>query len=407
MADSRHAQLRKDLLRWFHRNAKSLPWRGQPSAYAVWISEIMLQQTQVATVIPYYERFLAEFPTLANLAAAPLERVLELWSGLGYYRRARNMHQAGQKIVAEFAGKFPANYDQARGLPGIGDYTARAVLSIAFNQPYAVLDGNVARVVARLFALDGQVNQPAFRHVVEQRLEELLSRRRPGDFNQAMMELGQTVCLPKAPHCTACPLKRSCEARRLSQPEAYPQPRPRRATEVQHLATAVIRARPDSQVQAERFALVRGLDQGLLGDLWNFPAAFGSTCAEALARLEEKLEDLGVVDRQNAGSSKRRAGSSRRVAEGGAQKALRRRRKAKRDPQMQVPFAELRHGITYRSIKVDLYACQAPAGLNSHPGGSWRWFRLEEISGAGAAVSQLARKIAGKISADSGAKPNS
>ncbi len=388
----------RDLLGWFKYHARSLPWRGQPSAYAVWISEIMLQQTQVATVIPYYERFLGEFPSVAVLAAAPLERVLELWSGLGYYRRARNMHQAAQKIVAEFAGEFPDGYDDARSLPGIGDYTARAVLSIAFNQPYAVLDGNVARVVARLFVLQGHVNQPAFRRVVEQRLGDLLSRRRPGDFNQAMMELGQTVCLPKAPRCSICALRRSCEARRLGQPEAYPEPRPRRATQVQHLATAVIRAKPDSRVHTERFALVRGLDQGLLGDLWNFPAAFGSTRAEALARLDEKLEGLQSV----RGAHK--AVSRRQNAEGGGLKEVGGRQAESSGHQVvRAPFAELRHGITYRSIKVDLYACQA--GSNSHPDGAWRWFRLDEISGA--AVSQLARKIAGKISAEQDSKPGS
>ena len=180
----------------------------------------MLQQTQVSTVIPYYRRFLRAFPTVERLAKAPLERVLELWSGLGYYRRARLLHLAAQKILCEFAGRFPTDYGQARSLPGIGDYTARAILSIVYNKPYAVVDGNVARIVARLGAIKGNINQPKFRGAVERAVEGLLSCRRPGDFNQALMELGQTVCVPRAPRCVACPLRKCCQAYRCGEPES-------------------------------------------------------------------------------------------------------------------------------------------------------------------------------------------
>ncbi len=245
----------------------------------------MLQQTQVATVIRYYCRFMDECPTAAARSAAPLERVLELWSGLGYYRRARMMHQAAREIAGRFAGRFPATYDEARSLPGIGDYTARAVLSIAHNQPYAVLEGNVARVIARLTARRGNIHQKSFRRAVEGHLERLISRRRPGEFNQALMQLGQTVCLPRAPRCEPCPLRTGCQAYQLGRPEDFPSPRPRRATELHHLATAVLR-------QGGKVALVRGLDENLLGDLWNFPAAFGRSRQAARDVLIHKIGQI-------------------------------------------------------------------------------------------------------------------
>ena len=282
----------------------------------------MLQQTQIATVIPFYQRFLEAFPTVSHLAQAPLERVLELWSGLGYYRRARHLHQAAQALAQQFDGKFPEDYASLRTLPGIGDYTAKAVLSIAFNQPYAVLDGNVARVVARLCSLRGNLHQPQFRSAVETELAGLLSRREPGNFNQALMELGQTICLPRGPHCSACPLAKWCGGYRSGNPEDFPLPRPRRAAESHHLAVALLR-------RGTRVAMMRGLDDGLLDDLWNFPAAFGNSPAEALEALRAKAcwttarspggaHDVPVLPWAN-------------------------------------PWRRFRHGITYRSIHGQVY----------------------------------------------------
>ena len=342
--------LRRSLLSWFRRQARPLPWRRTRSPYAIWVSEVMLQQTQVGTVIPYYLRFLRAFPTVRRLACARLDRVFELWSGLGYYRRARNLHRAARLIVCKFGGRFPPNYRQARSLPGIGDYTARAILSIAFDQPFAVLDGNVARVVARLKALRGNVNQPAFRSAIERALDQWLSRRRPGNFNQAIMELGQTLCLPRAPRCPACPLRKWCKGYRSGDAVAYPEPRPRRATESHFLATAILR-------RGRRVALVRGLDDGLLTDLWNFPAAFGTSPAVARRRLREKLSTL------IAGTVK-----------------------------FGTPLAEVRHIITHRSIRVRLYPVAAPAKFLRHP---LRWFPADTLDRT--AVSQLARKISGRI----------
>jgi A/G-specific adenine glycosylase len=342
--------VRSALLRWFRRKARSLPWRKNLSPYAIWVSEVMLQQTQVAAVIPYYQRFLRAFPTARRLAQAPLEQVLELWSGLGYYRRARRLHRAAHDVVDRFGGRFPRDYHQACSLPGVGDYTARAILSIAYNLPYYVLDGNVARVVSRLRALRGHIHQSPFRQAVEHALDALLSHRQPGNLNQAIMELGQSICSPRAPQCPVCPLRSWCRAYRLGHQESYPAPRPRRAREQRFLAAAVIRHK-------QKVAMVRGLDEGLLSDLWNFPAAFGNSRAESLTRLKQKL--------------------AARV----------------RGPVcVGRPFAEVKHGITYRSIRVDVYRVEILGKVSRN---SLRWFPLSTLPRA--AISQLARKIAKQL----------
>jgi A/G-specific adenine glycosylase len=310
----------------------------------------MLQQTQVPAVIPYFHRFLQAFPSVEKLARAPLERVLELWSGLGYYRRARTLHKAAQRIAHHFSGRFPDSYHLARSLPGVGDYTARAVLSIAYNQPYAVLDGNVARVMARIRARRGNLHQARFRRAVERDLDGLLSRRRPGDFNQALMELGQMICLPRGPKCALCPLRSYCRAYGLGKPEAFPEPRPRRPSELHYLATAIIRC-------GGKVVLVRGLDDGLLGDLWNFPAAFGSSAAEAEGRLAAKLATL-----------------------------------VKGNVRLGEQIAELNHGITFRSIRVGLYHTEISGRLAAP---SWRWFPPQALPKA--AISTLARKITKRL----------
>jgi A/G-specific adenine glycosylase len=319
----------------------------------------MLQQTQIETVAPYYQRFLAAFPTVSQLAEAPLERVLELWSGLGYYRRARHLHLAAQAVAQLPGAEFPQDYDRLHALPGIGDYTARAVLSIAFKQPYAVLDGNVARVVARLCRLRGNLHQPQFRAAVEIELTKLLSRQQPGHFNEAMMELGQTICLPRGPRCSVCPLAKGCGAFRCGNPEDFPLPRPRHASESHYLAVALFR-------RGTSVAMMRGLSDGLLDDLWNFPAAFGGSPQEALEALREKLARL------LAGTAGARRGT----------------------PMLALgePLAEIRHSITYRSIQGHIYPVETSRPVRH---ASLHWFKLKELPQA--AISQLARKIAQKI----------
>lgn len=199
---------RSALLAWYDAHARDLPWRRTRDPYRIWLSEIMLQQTRVAAVIPYYERFLQRFPTVQALANAPEQDVLAAWAGLGYYSRARNLRKAARQI----GDAFPSDYDSIRELPGVGDYTAAAIASIAFDRPHAVLDGNVMRVLARVTNDPGDVGSSATRQRLQQRADELLDRRNPGRFNQALMELGATVCLPRDPRCMACPVTKHCAA---------------------------------------------------------------------------------------------------------------------------------------------------------------------------------------------------
>jgi A/G-specific adenine glycosylase len=216
-----YASVRKKLVRWYEQNRRDLPWRRTRDPYAIWISEVMLQQTRVAAVIPYWERFLRRFPNAQALAKASEAEVLALWSGLGYYSRARNLHQAASEIAAS-GGMFPANYVSIRQLKGVGKYTAAAVASIAFNLPHAVIDGNVRRVVMRLQS-DTEVD-------VQEEADHLLDRRDPGRFNQALMELGALVCLPKQPLCGACPVAANCLAQKAGTQREIPPPRLRPAT---------------------------------------------------------------------------------------------------------------------------------------------------------------------------------
>jgi A/G-specific adenine glycosylase len=211
--------VRKKLLRWYDGNKRDLPWRRSGDPYAIWLAETMLQQTQVKTALPYYDRFIAAFPSIEALARAPLQRVLRLWSGLGYYRRAENLKKAAMQVVRNHGGKLPDNYQQLRNLAGIGDYTAGAILSIAFQQCYPAVDGNVRRVFARLFTITDE-------KLLRAMANRLVPRVRPGDFNQALMELGATTCTPQNPHCSACPVHRECAGRQCESPEA-PASRPR------------------------------------------------------------------------------------------------------------------------------------------------------------------------------------
>jgi A/G-specific adenine glycosylase len=234
------ARFPKLLLSWFRQFRRDLPWRRDKDPYRIWLSEIMLQQTRVAAVIPYYERFLERFPDIVALANAPEEDVLRLWSGLGYYSRARNLQQAAQQIVAEHGGVFPREEEQALALPGIGSYTAAAILSIAFDAKRAVLDGNVARVLARLDAVRGELRENGRWGALQRRADELLDRKAPGDWNQAMMELGAMICTPRSPQCLLCPVAKFCQARQLGLAEVIPEKRKKRATVDVTLAAAVL-----------------------------------------------------------------------------------------------------------------------------------------------------------------------
>lgn len=219
---------REALLAWFDAGNRDLPWRRTRDPYAIWISEIMLQQTRVAAALPYYERFLRDFPTLRSLAAATDEAVFSRWSGLGYYSRARNLRRSAEVVSERHAGVFPAGLKEALALPGVGPYTAAAVLSIAYDAPLAALDGNVGRVLARLHRLEPPGDRA--RGTLQPLADRLLDVERPGAFNQAMMELGATVCTPRAPRCDACPVTQHCEGGRNGDAERYPSAKRKQTT---------------------------------------------------------------------------------------------------------------------------------------------------------------------------------
>src|SRR6266853_2138846 len=233
------AAFRKQLLGWFRQFQRNLPWRRTKDPYRIWLSEIMLQQTRVAAAIPYYERFLLRFPDVHSLATAPEEKVLRLLSCLCYYLRARNLQKAAQEIVAKHKGQFPTRFDDALGLPGIGNYTTAAILSIAYDEKLAVLDGNVARVLARLGAIRGNLRESQRWQKLQKTADNLLEPKSPGDWNQAMMELGATLCTPKSPQCLLCPVAQFCEGRQQGIAESLPEKRKKRATVEVVLAAAV------------------------------------------------------------------------------------------------------------------------------------------------------------------------
>ena len=274
-SDSRNRKLVQSLLRWYRRHRRDLPWRGTRDPYRVWVSEIMLQQTRVATVIPYYERFLKRFPSVESLAKAREQTLLGYWSGLGYYRRARMMQAAARKVVSEHGGVFPKSFEELRDLPGIGDYTAAAVASIAFEQPCAVVDGNVIRLLTRLDDDSREVTSSAVRRDLQTRAQQLIAAAGPrsrGAFNQAMMELGSLLCTRRKPRCLICPLATFCKARKNGVQEQRPvRPEKRRPVRLQ-LAVALVERGKKILLGAPRedpISLAGGLgglkDAGVLG----------------------------------------------------------------------------------------------------------------------------------------------
>ena len=281
-------RFRRELLTWFEHARRDLDWRRTRDPYAIWLSEIMLQQTRVAAVVPHYRRFLARFPSVRSLARARLESVLRRWSGLGYYSRARTLHRAAKQIVGQHGGKFPRGTEQALALPGVGQYTAAAVLSIAYGEPLSVLDGNVARVLVRLAAARGEVREPRLWRRLGAAAAVLLDREAPGDWNQAMMELGATVCTPRAPRCEECPVAHWCRARALGIAASLPTARSKPKTARVRLAATVLLD------PSGRTLLLRDESGGaLFSRLWQFPVvAAGRSPRRAL--LDHLKGPLGV-----------------------------------------------------------------------------------------------------------------
>ncbi|GAB4455902.1 MAG: A/G-specific adenine glycosylase [Anaerolineales bacterium] len=289
--------LQTRLLAWYRKNKRTLPWRGHPEPYAVWVSEIMLQQTRVETVVPYFERWMRLFPTVQALAEASEQEVLNAWEGLGYYSRARNLHRAAKVIVRDFGGNLPRSLSELLNLPGVGRYTAGAIASIAFGADEPALDGNLKRVYARLFDVSEPVDSPKGEQLLWEIARHNLPRGRAGDFNQALMDLGSAVCLPKNPRCLLCPLMNLCKARENGTQEFRPMRKPKKAVPHHVHAAGVI-------VRRGRVLLARRPPGGLLGGMWEFPngrveedpAGELAQVLEAGYRLKvQRNEALGVV----------------------------------------------------------------------------------------------------------------
>jgi A/G-specific adenine glycosylase len=286
MLSSSYAGFRRHLLTWYDKSKRDLPWRGTKNPYKIWVSEVMLQQTTVATVIAYYNRWVRLFPTVAALAAAPLSKVLKAWEGLGYYQRARNIHRAAQEICEKSDGIIPPDAQRLGSLPGFGPYTTHAVLSIAFDRRLTIVDANVRRVTMRLLAWRGSPSPKRDKEIVAF-LDDLLPRKRVGDFNQALMELGALVCRSASPACRICPVRPHCEAYRQGLQDAIPEARPKRAEYIKAVC-GVIEHRG-------RYFIQRRPPRGLLAGLWEFPGGKiekGEGAEEALRR--ELKEELGV-----------------------------------------------------------------------------------------------------------------
>jgi len=255
----------RELLAWYLRGNRDLPWRRSKNPYYIWISEIMLQQTRVDTVIPYFNRFIERFPTVRDLAEAPEEDVLKLWEGLGYYSRARNLQAAAKEIAEKHGGEIPADKAAVSGLKGVGPYTSGAILSIAFNLPEPAVDGNVMRVLSRYFCLEEDIAKPAARVGIEGLARELIPEGTAGDFNQALMELGALVCTPRSPHCLTCPVMEHCAARLSGRQEELPIKTKAKKPKPQHRLAVLIEDANGRVLARQR------PEQGLLARLWELP----------------------------------------------------------------------------------------------------------------------------------------
>lgn len=334
---------------------RDLPWRAEPrDPYAVWISEVMLQQTQVATVIPYLQRWLERFPTVEALATADQADVLKAWEGLGYYSRARNLHKAARIIVEQHGGRLPAERRALLALPGIGRYTAGAILSIAFGQRAAVLDGNVRRVLARVYDVAGEIGKSSTETQLWHLAEGLVAAvepRQAGPLNEALMDLGATVCLPQGPRCLLCPLHAACLARQRGTQEERPV-RPARKPLPHFDVTAAVLRRPG---QPEQFLIAQRPPEGMLGGLWEFPGGkrhAGETLADCLRR--EMQEELGV------------------------------------EVEVGRPVTSVKHAYTHFRITLHAFECTLQAGEPLPIGvADWRWVTLEQLAAYPFAVTDL------------------
>src|SRR5882724_3888032 len=367
------ASFRNSLLDWFGLFQRDLPWRKTKDPYRIWLSEIMLQQTRVAAVIPYYERFLERFPDVKSLAEAPEEEVLRLWSGLGYYGRARNLQKAARQIIGEFGGHFPRKREQILSLAGIGEYTASAIGSIAFGEKSAVLDGNVARVLSRLGAIRGDLREPKKWRMLQEKADFLLEGESPGDWNQAMMELGATLCTPRSPQCLLCPMADCCEARKLGIADVLPERRRKREAVAIVLAAAVfvdakgrtLLLAPPTREKGANSASAADHVPTLVSKMWHFPmVSVNENAAQELDRYVSSL--LG-----------------------------------KSAPRLNLePTGKVRHAVTYRDITIFPFRISCRTLPRIAEAGALPLSNLSSV-----AISNLTRKVAASVLAEAKSAP--
>ena len=361
------AAVRRDLLRWFRRESRDLPWRVESTPYRVWVSEIMLQQTQVATVVDYYHRFMKSFPTVRDLADASEQTVLSHWEGLGYYRRARSLHAAARKIVDEHGGEFPETYPEVLALPGVGRYTAGAILSIACDQRLPILEGNTQRVFSRWVASRAPVTERAATTLLWKIAEAMLPARDAGSFNQAAMELGALICRPTSPHCTQCPVSKHCQASRLGLQEVIPGKVKKLKYEDRKEYAFVVLDREVAGVATKSRYLIRLLPEGgRWAGLWDFPR----TSDQSYRKIEDASRGLS------------------------AEIGLPLEAKDK--------LLTIQHAVTRFKIKLNVYSatCKLPRNTASRVSKPWRLATLEEMK-------DLPMSVTGRKIADYLARPSS
>jgi A/G-specific adenine glycosylase len=294
-------QLSSRLLRWYRKNKRTLPWRDNPDPYAVWVSEIMLQQTRVEAVIPYFERWMRLFPDIRALASASEHDVLHAWEGLGYYSRARNLHKAAKIVVEQYNGEIPRHLEELRKLPGIGRYTAGAIASIALHMNVSALDGNIKRVYARIFDIDEPVDSPIGEKILWRLADENLPKGNAGDYNQALMDLGATICLPQRPRCLICPVMQLCKARQNGTQEARPVKTLKKDVPHYVHAAGVV-------IKRGRVLLAQRPSKGLLGGMWEFPnARVNGNPAKELGKALKTVYNLGLRVKRGADSQNKKA----------------------------------------------------------------------------------------------------
>lgn len=277
------------LLTWYQDHKRAMPWRGEADPYKIWISEIMLQQTRVEQATPYFQHFISLFPTVHELAEADQQEVLKAWEGLGYYSRARNLHSAAKTVVSEHEGIIPDHYDGLIKLKGIGPYTAAAVSSIAFDKANAVVDGNVIRVLTRYFGIEEDTRSAKTRKAVQKHADQLIDKKRPGDFNQALMEVGSAVCSPTKPDCSSCPIQAGCVAYKMAKTDTIPYKSPAKKKPHHTIGVGII------ETEEGKLLIARRPENAMLGGLWEFPGGKQEENESIPETVERELkEELGV-----------------------------------------------------------------------------------------------------------------